>query len=258
MSSPATEAQKVLNITLTKIAKSRSERCSASLHKNLLVAAVLQKARFQIYMEDVRRSMWNNSVAYDTDNSSDEEEETNIVSDVDYIDILSSPSCTPAEENNKENSLPETESTYFDLDSRLRESGSPTINVVLRENKSNSGSCESLKRKHGISDWETEDAVLSILPKRARLEDDDVFSNNDEEDQEQDAGTSMEIDRITSLVSIFSFGLVDPNNSNNNSANNITTNKLTRTVSTPDLCAAQAKECSDPLQDQRQYLAMLV
>lgn len=279
----ATEAQRLYSISLTKIAKSRHHRGGVSLHKNLLVATVLQKARFQIYMEDVHH-MWQTNSDSDTESSeqkpeehhvpteydedSDDEDTSTLVpsSEHDYADLPPSPSdlCTPASDSStddKENQLPSdnvSEPTYLDLDSRVRETGSPTINVVFRE-RSN---CESsgLKRRHGVSEWETEEAVLSILPKRAKRStdgststDDDVFTGNNDSasssGEEDDGVTSMEIDRITSLVSIFSFGglaLESPG-------------KLARTVSTPDLCSAQAKECSDPLQQQRpSFIAMTV
>lgn len=47
----ATEAQRLISISLTKIAASRCIRGGISLHKNLLVATVLQKARY-IFMEE--------------------------------------------------------------------------------------------------------------------------------------------------------------------------------------------------------------
>lgn len=46
-----TEAQRLISISLTKIASSRCVRGGISLHKNLLVATVLQKARY-IFMEE--------------------------------------------------------------------------------------------------------------------------------------------------------------------------------------------------------------
>lgn len=47
----ATEAQRLISISLAKIAASRCVRGGVSLHKNLLVATVLQKARY-IFMEE--------------------------------------------------------------------------------------------------------------------------------------------------------------------------------------------------------------
>lgn len=271
--SATTEAQRLYSISLTKIARSRTHRGGVSLHKNLLVATVLQKARFQIYMEDVHHIWQTNGDSETSTTDSDDEREPddedtllNPTSE-EYVDLPPSPSdlCTPADDttSDKENQLPSSDSvsepTYLDLDSRVRETGTPTINVVLRE-RSNCDS-PSLKRRHAISEWETEEAILSILPKRVKKEDnvssssstseDDVFSANSEStsSEEDDGSTSMEIDRITSLVSIFSFGGL---------ALESGSGKLTRTVSTPDLCSAQAKECSDSLQQRPAFLAMTV
>lgn len=164
------------------------------------------------------------------------------------------PTCVKCADNqDKENHPPynTNELTYLDLDK--------TSNV-LRE-RSNS---PSLKRRRAVAEWETEEAVQSILPKRTRQEeeDDNVFlddatllsesvSREVAEEQErsslhhqESSGSAMEIDRITSLVSIFSFSMGDGS-------------KLNRSMSTPDLCSAQAKDTPDSLQ-QRPFLAMTV
>lgn len=47
----ATEAQRLIGISLAKIAQSKGVRGGVSLHKNLLVATVLQKARY-LFMEE--------------------------------------------------------------------------------------------------------------------------------------------------------------------------------------------------------------
>jgi hypothetical protein len=132
-----------------------------------------------------------------------------------------------------------------------------------------------------VAEWETEEAVSSILPKRAKTSaaccregDDSVFlddaalladcvvtcGDEDEEDDDveddEKGATTMEIDRITSLVSIFSFGNLTGNAAADMSAGT-GIGKLTRSVSTPDLCSAQAKEGVDVLQ-QRPFLAMTV
>lgn len=122
----------------------------------------------------------------------------------------------------KENQAPvqESQPTYLDLDKT---------------------SSASRRKRRRVSEWETEEAILSILPKRPKTqeEEDSVFLEDSFLEEESN---SMEIDRITSLVSIFSFGGLGGG--------------LTRSASTPDLCSAQAKE-ADPLQ-QRPYLAMTV
>jgi len=47
----ATEAQRLISVSLTKIAASRQQRGGISLHRNLLVASVLYKARALLIME---------------------------------------------------------------------------------------------------------------------------------------------------------------------------------------------------------------
>lgn len=291
----ASEAQRLIGISLAKIAQSRVGRGGVSLHKNLLVATVLQKARY-IFMEEAYHMVHghypqqcrqfvtqqqheqqhchgSNTIVGESQKSSmaqhheqhyhhqqpQEQQhqapklvETN-ETELDQHDIYSGPSVIVKNErkieNDKENSPPDSQGlTYFDLDKhklqRISELGQ--------------------KRRRQISELETEEAVLSILPKRSKsdlLDDDLLILNNDNESSLiteciapeveeishlnssystdcDSCETPMEIDRITSLVSIFSFG------------------SLARSVSTPDLCSAQAKDSEN--MSQRTFLAMTV
>ena len=236
----ASEAQRLIGISLTKIAQSRSHRGGVSLHKNLLVATVLQKARY-IFMEEAYNMVHYQPPAPVQARPVPEEELVGLTAEDAGLgdDVQEAASgdgfegCAKCQESqNKENQPP---LTYLDLDK-------PN---VLRER----GHC--LKRRRAVSEWETEEAVQSILPKRGRQEeeDDSVFedaatslSDAVAKEVEAERGSTMEIDRITSLVSIFSFSMGE--------------NKLNRSVSTPDLCSAQAKD-ADTLQ-QRPFLAMTV
>jgi hypothetical protein len=182
-----------------------------SLHKNLLVATVLQKARY-IFMEEAYHMV--------------QAQESYAAAVAAATPVQDYAPYQPQEEvvaltveeaaADKENQGP----TYLDLDRRELRSG---------------------KRRRAASEWETEEAVLSILPKRPRTEEEMFLEEGSLLGDEETGATTMEIDRITSLVSIFSFSGLNP---------------LTRSASTPDLCSAQAKEV-DPLQ-QRPYLAMTV
>lgn len=263
----ASEAQRLIGISLTKIAQSRTHRGGVSLHKNLLVATVLQKARY-IFMEEAYNMVHYQSPApvqpkqtapaedlvgltaeeagLESSNTLPEEVQPSPSSTSE--DFLQ-PACVKCAENqDKENHPPyNSELTYLDLDKSSN---------VLRE-RSNS---PSLKRRRAVAEWETEEAVQSILPKRSKQEeesaeapDDSVFLEeatilSDAVSKEVDAekgqeANAMEIDRITSLVSIFSFSMGD--------------GKLNRSMSTPDLCSAQAKDTGEGLQ-QRPFLAMTV
>lgn len=319
----ATDAQRLITISLTKIAQSRSQRGGVSLHKNLLVATVLQKARF-IFMEEAfnmvngptpgdvyspvaPEQQHHQEYSYDDDNlvaltaeeaglaSATQTPTHASTSEVDAaaatdLSFLQSPAsyirCPDTLDADKENHAPvpycpltgETP-TYLDLDKAPREQSV----VILRERSSMppttcTSSSRCLKRRRAVAEWETEEAVLSILPKRAKTgfteqdSDDSVFlddstllsecgdDDDDDDDDGDDGGsTTMEIDRITSLVSIFSFGGLAA--ATGGSATDLSSTsglgKLTRSTSTPDLCSAQAKENVDALQ-QRPFLAMTV
>lgn len=316
----ATDAQRLITISLTKIAQSRSQRGGVSLHKNLLVATVLQKARF-IFMEEAF-NMVNGPTPVDAYAAAAPEqqhhqeysysEDDNLValtaeeaglasatqtppthastsSDVDPaaatdLSFLQSPAsyirCPDTLDADKENHAPvpycpltgETP-TYLDLDKAPREQSV----VILRERSSLppttcTSSSRCLKRRRAVAEWETEEAVLSILPKRAKtgyteqdsddsvfLDDSTLLSECGDDDGDDGGSTTMEIDRITSLVSIFSFGGLAA--ATGGSATDLSSTsglgKLTRSTSTPDLCSAQAKENVDALQ-QRPFLAMTV
>ncbi|GJQ84579.1 hypothetical protein Trydic_g243 [Trypoxylus dichotomus] len=290
----ASEAQRLIGISLTKIAQSRANRGGVSLHKNLLVATVLQKARY-IFMEEAYNMVHYQSPTPAPSRTNSREDLVALTAEEAGIDSMPlsedveeasnleflQPACVKCAENqDKENQPPFSgsnhsgssssssgEVTYLDLDKSQTTS-------VLRERSSS----PCLKRRRAVTDWETEEAVQSILPKKIKcnttttsnsnnnteegddsvfLDDATILSDNVTKELEeserssghdvngcQSAGSSaMEIDRITSLVSIFSFGMGD--------------GKLNRSVSTPDLCSAQAKDTGDALQ-QRQFIAMTV
>ncbi|XP_030751404.1 immediate early response gene 5-like protein [Sitophilus oryzae] len=298
----ASEAQRLIGISLTKIAQSRSHRGGVSLHKNLLVATVLQKARY-IFMEEAynmvhyhapsptivqQLSIQQRPVQVEENLVGLTAEEAGLDSARPLNDFPTSStnddaqepdcfetSCVKCTENqqDKENHPPfNSELTYLDLDK--------TSNI-LRERSNSSSSTSSLKRRRAVAEWETEEAVQSILPKKIRQDDevsevsdsdssssndDSVFLDDaallsdivskevDEAERSQEtsssnncgSGSAMEIDRITSLVSIFSFSMGGDGAA-----------KLNRSMSTPDLCSAQAKDSADSLQ-QRPFLAMTV
>lgn len=185
------------------------------------------------------------------------------------------------------------ELTYLDLDK-----SSPS--VVLRERGAHptdtgTGVVVCLKRRRAVTEWETEEAVMSILPKRSKHPspepaaadsedegDDSVFldeaalfsdcvarqaatasgvdRNSPEASSTNSSSSAMEIDRITSLVSIFSFGGLTVSSSAASGGGGTADGlgKLSRSMSTPDLCSAQAKESAVDALQQRPFLAMTV
>ncbi|XP_050309321.1 uncharacterized protein LOC126745495 [Anthonomus grandis grandis] len=288
----SSEAQRLIGISLTKIAQSRAHRGGVSLHKNLLVATVLQKARY-IFMEEAYNMVRHRTQEPPVQDSVEEDlevgltaEEAGLISKNNVEEATATdnqqcfqPSCSKCLENqqqqDKENHPPSS-ATYVDLD---KPSNS------FRERLS---STSSLKRRRSVSEWETEEAVKSILPKKTRLSEDssDGSSDSSSSGSDSDSGDDsvflddatllsnivskqieqeksnqeappggMEIDRITSLVSIFSFSVGSGNNGNSDGTT--TSKQLNRSVSTPDLCSAQAKDAPTSLQ-QRPFLTMMV
>lgn len=309
----ASEAQRLIGISLTKIAQSRAHRGGVSLHKNLLVATVLQKARY-IFMEEAynmvhyqagqgaaaaalqarQRELEHHQNQQQLVGLTAEEalsrlpggeDEASSGSGGECLQDFLQPACVRCS-SEKENQPPycaSGELTYLDLDkgpaSVLRDNGggnhhnnnntnTNSNNNNNNNNNNNGGTC--LKRRRAVTEWETEEAVASILPKRCRAaaeEDDSVFledaaaalsdsiSKELEAERLQEASSSaMEIDRITSLVSIFSFGISGTSGAAD--AGSAGSGKLNRSVSTPDLCSAQAKD-AEAIQ-QRPFLAMTV
>lgn len=309
----ATEAQRLIGISLTKIAQSRAHRGGVSLHKNLLVATVLQKARY-IFMEEAYHMVHTGSYCPPPSSPAPQpaqqefehqsyEEDALVALTPEEAGISSSPldpeetsfqeflqpcdRLTEEPARDKENSPPPayqphaSELTYLDLDRSnniLRERGQ-------QQSMETGSTTTCLKRRRAVTEWETEEAVLSILPKRCKAEsstpvtecddegDDSVFldeaalfsdcvarevaeqekeETNNNNNNNNNGSSAMEIDRITSLVSIFSFGNLAVNGATGDGLG-----KLSRSVSTPDLCSAQAKESVDALQ-QRPFLAMTV
>lgn len=280
------EAQRLVSISLTKMAQSRTQRTGISLHKSLLVATVLQKARY-LCMEEVFRMVHSSPVyqqhAIDEQQCYDfDDDEEHLIALTPEEAGIATPEPTfpaegdfgPTDDYDKENLAPEAP-TYFDLDKAPRDQCFRERSTSI-SSSSAASYCKNLKRRRAACDSETEEAVQSILPKKTRTLsfdsdcDDSVFGDDDPflgaeggavfvGSEDDDIGSkSMDIDRITSLVSIFSFGGMTPATSSQNLADAAApaNYSLTRSSSTPDLCSAQAKE-TDSLQ-QRPYLAMTV
>jgi len=225
----ATDAQRLISISLTKIAQSRSQRGGVSLHRNLLVATVLQKARY-IFMEEAYhivhgrgsyspppqvQSPLPEPTDYDEDDGlvglTAEEAGSDATSADDTTEDRLAPSCEQCSDNDKEN-IP-CNYSRSKCSGRKRRSSEWDSEDDVDNKKCRSESCELDECPLDLTDSE-----------KARL----LAQVSQDETGTDEPSNVMEIDRITSLVSIFSFesGL----------------NALSRSMSTPDLCSSQAKE----------------
>ena len=251
------EAQKLINISLGKIAASRAGRTGTSLHKNLLVASVLHKARF-VYLEEANNYHTGNIYLPPT-------QQTDVESAIHEPQRAPTPvpevTVTPVIVNSddKENSTDLYSSDYYsnELNDLCEESDEDKENDYLQISNNNKsdrweevqseeertplGDTNSRKRRL-VSDQETAAAISSILPKRLRTETTEEDYNDETttpslqnqflqedftttctpvvddfitplspavatavEDDEEEEECNMEVDHITSLVSIFSF-----------------------------------------------------
>jgi len=210
------EAQKLISISLGKMAASRVGRTGASLHKSLLVASVLHRARHVFLEESYHYHRAQHPEAY--------------VAHPQPVYAPMPPTPPPtmheaqpeaAEAEDKENVAYEPqESTDQSVHQAVvpAEPAEPEpVRTPLQDssNSSSNNRVTALKRRRCVSEQETQDAVSSILPKKAKTcstpppppsppQTEAISDVSDDEDG--DCGNSMEVEHITSLVSTFSFG----------------------------------------------------
>jgi len=207
------EAQKLISISLGKMAASRVGRTGASLHKSLLVASVLHRARHVFLEESYHYHRAQHPEAY--------------VAHPQPVYAPMPPTPPPtmphhveeaAEAEDKENVAYEPQESS---DQSVHQAVVPAepepepVRTPLQDSNSSSNTrVTALKRRRCVSEQETQDAVSSILPKKAKTcpeppppsqtQTEPISDVSDDEDG--DCGNSMEVEHITSLVSIFSFG----------------------------------------------------
>lgn len=292
----ATEAQRLISISLAKIAASRCVRGGVSLHKNLLVATVLQKARY-IFMEEAfhmvhgtylnqantkfiqqlrdQEQLENELRA--NDKEFDEDESTSPIDDSE-LDLFASPIDSNESLNFLSDSSRDAGSSHHHKFNVSTKESNPSlaststnsssdliyldldINRVKAQDEPASNSISGHKRRISDSDYETEEAIMSILPKSKQIK----FNNNNEsesaESSSNDITTDLSLDflsndlNLTSSLPTHTNAKMAPldmsSNSNNTSASSIDRitslvsifnfGNLQRSVSTPDLCGSSS------------------
>uniref|UniRef100_A0A023G706 Uncharacterized protein n=1 Tax=Amblyomma triste TaxID=251400 RepID=A0A023G706_AMBTT len=234
------EAQKVIAISLGKIATSRVQRGGPSLHRSLLVASVLYKAR-TTYFDDAfqaNAASFSNSVMcapYQVEAEGADCEPGQI-----DVEQESSPLSKP----NRTMTSPVT-SAYEDCAST--DGGDDKENV---EPPSADPPARCLKRRRTHSDDEEGGAKRSRVWRRsASCESDsgdaeaDCFPNELDLQSQQEATASsdaMEVESISNLVLAFNSGLKGLSSSWDNCQSTLEEPQLRRGTSLPDLCSAQS------------------
>lgn len=192
------EAQELIRISLGKMAASRVGRTGTSLHKSLLVASVLHRARHVFLEESYHVQRAAHPEAYPQLPPTTQTAPVVAV----YTPLLPTPPAVPVDEvgeaEDKENRVSEEHPEPQQQDPVCVDGRTP-----LAESNHRSRSA-SVKRRRCVSQQETQEAVWSILPKRPRTC--SVSEVTTEHEEQKAEANSMEVEHITSLVSIFSFG----------------------------------------------------
>ncbi|KAJ8300345.1 hypothetical protein KUTeg_021864 [Tegillarca granosa] len=235
-----TEAQRLVSLSLGKIAASRSQRGGINLHKNLLVASVLHKARTAYMMENLqtmlakRQAQAGTKVEEKPAQISTDSKNNNLRCDATTAGKrsqgeLDTPKVSkPCDVENKENSPPkcarlESENSSVREDKLSQNSRVENIDQTQCGNVSNAlctprhevndyvnkqNSCTRcvLKRRRGSHDSTTtdnENSEQTICSKKLRLD-----INQRDNEQSLNCTEEMQTDspQITSLVSIFNTG----------------------------------------------------
>uniref|UniRef100_A0A0P4WMV7 Immediate early response 5 protein n=1 Tax=Scylla olivacea TaxID=85551 RepID=A0A0P4WMV7_SCYOL len=203
------EAQKLISISLGKMAASRVGRTGTSLHKSLLVASVLHRARHVFLEESYHVHRAAHPEAYPHPPPAPQSAPVVAV----YTPLLPSPPPDvpveePTDAEDKENRISEEqqEPPSPPPQEPVNDAGRTPLAESNNNASNNKSRAASLKRRRCVSQQETQEAVWSILPKRPRTCSASEATPDEQDQQKIDAGNSMEVEHITSLVSIFSFG----------------------------------------------------
>ncbi|KAL1434658.1 hypothetical protein MTO96_011475 [Rhipicephalus appendiculatus] len=213
------DAQKVIAISLGKIATSRVQRGGPSLHRSLLVASVLYKAR-TTYFDDALQT---NGASFSPVVCAPCPNDDEAAEQVDVEEPLAKPNRTVTS--------PVT-SAYEDCAST--DGGDDKENVEPpTEASTSSVRCPKRRRTH--AEDEDSGAKRSRLWRRSSSCDSD---DSDQDDlQEVDA---MEVESISNLVLAFNSGLKGLSSSWDNCQPSLEESQLRRGASLPDMCSAQS------------------
>ena len=241
-----TEAQKLIALSIGKIAMSRQQRGGINLHKNLLVASVLHKARASYVMDNLHTMMANRKAQSEKqclevkekltkkDNGLTEKSESmdvqergvndcvrvNVLSEAPKGDKLENVKSRLQEKLNKENISPvvsekrmETNDTLTCSEKIQKTQRTPIVwgkEPLRRLNSDYVRSpcrCAGAKRRRSFVDADT-----AVEPKKPKIEEDFIIDNCDNLENEvfeSDSEECMqtETSQVSNLVDIFNSGL---------------------------------------------------
>ncbi|KAH7978949.1 hypothetical protein HPB49_007526 [Dermacentor silvarum] len=230
------DAQKVIAISLGKIATSRVQRGGPSLHRSLLVASVLYKARTTYFDDALQTNGASFSPVMCAPCQNDDEEADCEPEQID-VEEDSSPLAKP----NRTVTSPVT-SAYEDCAST--DGGDDKENVEPPNgSEPSTTSARCLKRRRTHAEDEDSGAKRSRLWRRSSSCDSDESEQDCAPTEEVDA---MEVESISNLVLAFNSGLKGLSSSWDNCQPSMEEPQLRRGTSLPDLCSAQSDVLRTP------------
>jgi len=160
------EAQKLISMSIGKIKSSQVTRAGNTLHKSLLVASVLQRAR-NVYLDEERER------AYRYPQCSDSPPQVSVTP------IPSPNTCSTNIESNDKVACDDQSERVGLISTEANNVTKTTTTTTTVTSFSNVTTCTSTSRKRRrVTEQETIAAVTSILPKRVRI-DEDISLDND-------------------------------------------------------------------------------
>lgn len=232
------DAQKVIAISLGKIATSRVQRGGPSLHRSLLVASVLYKARTTYFDDAFQAASFSNSVMCapcTSDADAGEPEQVDVEQDssphAKPIRTVTSPVTSAYEDcastdggDDKENVEPPSADPPTRCQKRRRTHSDDDENGVKRTRLwRRSASCES----------DSGEAEADCFPA-------DLDLQSQQEATAAASTDAMEVESISNLVLAFNSGLKGLSSSWDNCQSTLEEPQLRRGASLPDLCSAQS------------------
>merc|ERR1711962_475454 len=175
------EAQRLINVSIGKINQSRVTRTGTSLHKSLLVASVLQKAR-NVYLDEEREKALRYSQCPQVHTISSQITVTPVSPPIPHNPptIETVPNPTQISDYSDEHNVATAEENISRLPlsdantgNELTPTTTTTTTVTSISNSSTTTTTSissSNKKRRRVSEQETEAAIKSILPKRIRTE----------------------------------------------------------------------------------------
>lgn len=169
------EAQKLITVSIGKINASRVTRSGASLHRSLLVASVLHKAR-NVYLEEEREraarycppspELTVTPVCHQPQDIrvNNDDSDNRICDDMCREDEVITP------DNSDENRLPRAEAYTENVTNTTNTTTTVTAVTNTCTSTTSSSSNSRIRKRRRVSDQETAAAISSILPKRLRSE----------------------------------------------------------------------------------------